>query len=342
MKIIQSGNKFVFQDVTNVYDKLPKGNYLLNYDPNTGQYYLIKKEDFKLPKKLYGDHSEINRWLTSYRNNDKNLGIVLDGIKGTGKTITAQKLCIESELPVIIINQAYKGTTFIDFMSSPVINECIIFIDEYEKIYSNNVGAHNDSTDFLSLMDGNYKSHKIFLLTANDFNINQFLINRPSRIKYRKSYNNLDTEVLNNVIDDLLINKDHRDSIFEFFTKIDIYTFDLLVTVINEMNLFNEDALVVGKYLNLQANKSTYLVYEIIDGKELKCGAINLSLMDQDLNIYRYFLDDESKYEGKEYASNINQNLEKITFEKTEVNELTLKFDNLEFKLKKIEKKELF
>lgn len=342
MKIIQSGNKFVFQDVTNVYDKLPKGNYLLSCDSNSNQYYLVKKEDFKLPEKLYGDHSEINRWLVSYYKNDKNLGVILDGIKGTGKTITAQKLCVESDLPVIIINQAYRGTSFIDFMSSPVINDCIIFIDEFDKIYSKNPGAQNDSTDFLSLMDGNYKSHKIFLLTVNDFNVNPYLINRPSRVKYRKSYNNLETSVLNDVIDELLVNQSHRESIFEFFTKIDIYTFDLLVTVINEMNLFNEDALTVGKYLNLQENKSQYTVNEVIDGKELICSMVNLSLMDQELSIYRYFLDDEGRYEGKEYASVVKQNLDKINFEKTEVDKLTLKFDGLEFKLKKIEKKELF
>ncbi len=297
MQILQSGNKYQTGNLTGTHKQLPIGVYLLKINPNTGEYYLEKKSNnFKLPSKIYGDNSVIKRYLKSYYSNiDKNLGVILSGLKGTGKTITAQILCNEINLPIILINQPYHGNEFISFMSNSLFHECVIFVDEFEKIYLNQNSDNGTAamSDFLSLMDGNFKSHKLFLLTVNDFKINDFLVNRPSRIRYRKHYEQLDDSIVNEVIDDLLKYPKHKQSIIDFLIKLDFTTFDILVEIIKEVNLFNENALVAAKHLNLKLELHTYEVSEIIPGhnKPKECSTISFSPMLPKLNYHRYWFD---------------------------------------------------
>lgn len=267
MSVIQSGTKYSFANITDTFTTLPKGNYLLKFDPRDG-FFLEKKDAFILPKKIYGDQSIIKRWLTSWKtNSSKNLGILLAGVKGSGKTITAQKFCMDSELPVIIINEVFQGSDFIDFITSPKLGECIIFLDEFEKMYA----KQEHQQELLSIMDGNYSTRLIFLLTVNEDRLNDYLVNRLNRIKYCKTYYDLDVDTINSVIDDILVNKDHAESIHTFFEKVNLRTFDLLVNLIKEMNLFNEDALECGSHLNLKPHNKTYEVFEIFNGKEYPC-----------------------------------------------------------------------
>ena len=271
MSVIQSGTKYSFANITDTFTTLPKGNYLLKFDPREG-FFLEKKDAFILPQKIYGDQSIIKRWLTSWKtNSSKNLGILLAGVKGSGKTITAQKFCMDSELPVIIINEVFHGSDFIDFITSPKLGECIIFLDEFEKMYA----KQEHQQELLSIMDGNYSTKLIFLLTVNEDRLNDYLVNRLNRIKYCKTYYDLDAETIDSVIDDMLVNKEHTQSIHSFFEKVNLKTFDLLVNLIKEMNLFNEDALVCGSHLNLKPHTKIYEVYEIFSGKEYPCYSYN-------------------------------------------------------------------
>lgn len=288
MNIIESNGVFSIGGFTATHDKLPVGVYLLKFDPKAG-YFLNKKPDFILPKKVYGDHSVIHRWITSYNeNSEKNLGIILSGQKGTGKTITAQKFCIEAQKPVIIINEAYEGSDFIDFITS--FEDVIIFIDEFEKVYPEGYNAKVSSADFLSMMDGNYQTKLIFLLTVNKFTINEYLVNRLNRVKYRKHYMNLEQEVIEEVIEDFLDNKEHKESIYKFFEKVNMCTFDLLINIIKEMNLFKEDALQCALHLNLECENRLYQIYEYIDGSKMKHGKQYLSGKDTQIAISRVIL----------------------------------------------------
>ena len=99
----------------------------------------------------------------------------------SGKSLLAKQLMIEAKLPVLVIEEAFKGSKFNDFINS-IDQEIVVFFDEFEKVYK----EQEDQEELLTLFDGVISSKKIFLLTANKDNINEFFENRPSRIKYLK------------------------------------------------------------------------------------------------------------------------------------------------------------
>lgn len=256
--IIQSGSNFRLAQLEAQHEKLPVGNYLVCYDQQTG-FFLQKQTDFTLPEKLYGDFSCVDRWIKSFENNsDKNLGILLSGIKGSGKTVTAKLFCQKINMPVIIITEPYTGPAFEDFISNPVLSGSIVFIDEFEKVYKEKEG---ESNSLLTIIDGVYTSKLIFLFTVNDINqINGKLKNRLNRIKYHKVFSTLDAKLVEEITDDLLVNKEHKESVMKFAETFDIVTMDVLTAVIKEVNLFDEDALTCAKYLNLMHESSYYKV----------------------------------------------------------------------------------
>lgn len=269
MAIVQFKDKIVFDDSCETHVKIPVHNYIMKQNLQTLKYELFIKDDFKLPKKLYGDFNHLDRWLASFTyNTGKNMGIILTGQKGGGKTIDAQLFCKKMNMPVIMVTENFSGPEFIDFITNPELGECIIFIDEFEKIYGR--GTTDESVDLLSIMDGNYNTKLLFLLTVNDYNLDKYLINRLGRIKYRRDYSDLEDSVIEEVIGDMLDNKSHKDSIYKFFEKVNMKSFDLLINIIKEMNLFKEDALECGKHLNLKSEDKMYDVYEIYQEREYK------------------------------------------------------------------------
>ncbi len=270
MPILKIGQQYkIGSDSINVFHKLPVGIYTLQLDPFSG-FFLSKNEDFSLPSKLYGDFSSIRYWMKTFQEEKKNVGILLSGLKGTGKTIEAKKFCIEAQKPVILITRNYgeSNKAMIDFLVNPEFHDSIVFIDEFEKIFDD-----NSQQDLLSLLDGLYPTKFAFVFTVNEANINEYLVNRLGRIRYRKHYGSLDPQIVNEVVEDMLINKSHAWSIPIFFMNIGMCTFDLLTNLIVEMNRFNEDALQCGKRLNVEAAESSYTVNEYVNDKLLHEGS---------------------------------------------------------------------
>ena len=258
--IFKQGNTVTFGEEIETSQLLEKGIYRLDYDRRKEQYFLVKKPDFKLPKKLYGDHSITSRWLKSANTYGKT-GILLTGPAGTGKTVTAVKFCIESELPVIIIDENHSEG-LLDFLSKAELGRCIIFIDEFEKIYQS-----KEQNVFLSILDGQYSSDLIFLLTINDEDyINPFLKNRLGRIKFKKEYTFLTEEEALEIIEDLLQNKSYKEELLKEIIELGIVTVDILKHMINEINLQEILPKEVVKMLCLYPQEKKYTLFLEYDG----------------------------------------------------------------------------
>lgn len=114
MQLIQNGQNFVLGNFGSLPDKLPLGTYTLLFNKDMGQYYLHLIDDIRLPEKIYGDVMPFaKRVCVKYNSKDRNLGVLLVGTKGAGKSLGAKVIANLLNLPVIIIPQGYDDTAFI-------------------------------------------------------------------------------------------------------------------------------------------------------------------------------------------------------------------------------------
>lgn len=260
---LQDGNIFSQGSSTTVShpEGLPKGIYEVKL--SISGFYLSKiAESFTFDYKLYGlNHKFINYVLKTYENTTGNLGVLLDGIKGTGKTVVAKELCNHLQLPVILV-QSMGGdvnSKLIKYLSSSIDFDCVFFFDEYEKEFK-------DSSDILSFMDGTYNSiyRKVFLLTTNELKVDPNLLGRPSRIRYKKSFDNLSEEVTREILNDILKDKTAIEKVIELTHSMNIITIDLIKAIATEINIHGIESLPdIKETFNIEFSKFTYL-YRVI------------------------------------------------------------------------------
>lgn len=260
---LQDGNIFSQGSATTVShpEGLPKGIYEVKLSI-TGFYLSKIAESFTFDYKLYGLNQKfIDYVLKTYENTTGNLGVLLDGIKGTGKTVTAKELCNRLQLPVILVQSMGSDTNskLIKYLSTSIDFDCIFFFDEYEKEFKN-------SSDVLSFMDGTYNSiyRKVFLLTTNELNVDPNLLGRPSRIRYKKSFNNLSEEVTREILNDILKDKTAIEKVIELTHSMNIITIDLIKAIATEINIHGVESLPdIKETFNIEFSRFTYLYREI-------------------------------------------------------------------------------
>lgn len=275
MQLIQNGQNFVLGNFGGLPEKLPLGTYTLLFNKDAGQYYLHLIDDIKIPNKIYGDIIPFaKRVCTKYYSKDRNLGVLLVGTKGTGKTITARTIANFLNIPVIIIPQGYDDTAFISFLTDPALGNCVILIDEFEKLYN---GENADSNKILSLLDGPYNTYHIFVFTANEFyRINFMMKNRPSRIHFLKEFTGLDEDTVKEIGNDILDNKEWIPELIDISQKMTECTFDTIMSICTDSNLYKESPKTVVKYMNVLIESSQFELFEEEDGTLMYRGALTL------------------------------------------------------------------
>lgn len=246
MNILKDKSKYFFFNALTIEDKLVPKEYLFNFDEN-GNCWLEDIENFKLPSKVYDVNADLKTHIkTSFKKFDKNLGVLLTGNKGQGKSLTAKLICKEMNLPIIVINKPIpQEINFVKFFND-IKQDYILFVDEFEKLFKEKSGndekanSYHKQEVFLSFMDGVLTNeHKIlFLLTTNE-SVNEYFINRPSRIKFLVEYNELSEELFKLITDDKLVNKEFREDLEENISLINL-NIDLLISIIEDINLFNK------------------------------------------------------------------------------------------------------
>jgi len=264
---IKQGKKINLVD-SNVqsFPELSTGTYLTKFDERALEYYLEVCENFTVPKKIYGDSEKLSdRYIKSFSTSEKNMGILLTGLKGTGKSLTAKLTCLKSNLPIILVTEPFVGEGFKSFLNS-ITQEVVVFIDEFEKIYDDD----ETQQSLLSLLDGVFEGKKLFLFTSNMRDrINNYMLNRPGRIKYLAEYDSLSDDIVNEVIDDILIDKSHTAELQDVLDIIGMVSMDILVTLINEINNFGETPKQAAAYLNIRPESGYFDVVIFKDGDRL-------------------------------------------------------------------------
>lgn len=243
------------------YDKLPPGNYAIQFHPMMG-YFLEKIADFRAPPKLYGNVKQIsNRVLKSFQTKSNNLGIILSGLKGAGKTLQGRDICMEAAalgMPTLFVTSKLTDDDFMQFLNK-IQQECVIFIDEFEKIYDT-----DSQQKLLTLLDGMFQSKKLFLLTCNaQHKVDSHLKNRPGRVHYHIEYGGLKSEFVTEFCEDNLNDKSKIKEVVSVCSLFDALNFDMLQTIVWEMNLYKESAPEALKLLNAKPEISGEIRYSM-------------------------------------------------------------------------------
>lgn len=265
---IKQGNTFSVTDSQNIdiHDHLPAGTYVVLFDPIKG-FYLSQVESMEIPNKIYG-HTEthVDRIYNTFSKRHRNTGVLLNGEKGSGKTLTLALLAYEfmkNDLPVIIINSAFCGDAFNKFISE-ISQQCMIAFDEFDKTYDD-----DEQTQILTLLDGVFNSNKLFVLTCNDsWRINNFMLNRPGRIFYNLSYRRLEEKAIRDYCSDVLVNQHHIEGVVMVANTIDAFNFDMLKAIVEEMNRYKETATQAVSLLNIRPERSKNISYKYLVSRD--------------------------------------------------------------------------
>lgn len=184
-EFIKLGDRIVNKPKGLDYDLSEGKVYNLKWDRFNGQAFFEEDGSLSLPSKVYSTEEDkifIKRVNTYFEKTDKlSTGVMLSGVKGTGKTVMAKVIAKNSNLPVIVVDEDFPTGRINDFFrkfSTPV---AVIF-DEVDK--------HWDTEELLGWLDGvQTNAKKLVLFTCNnENNISEYLQNRCSRVRYKRHF----------------------------------------------------------------------------------------------------------------------------------------------------------
>ena len=229
---LKNGNTFRVssKEAMDLHEKLPAGNYTIAQDM-MGNFYLEQIDDFEIPSKMYGNTlRHTGRIINTFWERPQQTGVLLNGEKGSGKTLLAKNISVElakQDVPTIVINRDWKGDAFFKLLQD-IDQPCVVLFDEFEKVY-----GREDQEQILTLLDGVFGSKKLYILTCNDkYRIDSHMRNRPGRIFYLLDFKGLDTAFIREYCEDRLNNKQHIDQICGLTSIFGQFNFDMLKALV--------------------------------------------------------------------------------------------------------------
>jgi hypothetical protein len=272
----QSGDIItIAREFGNKIEAIPAGTYTVEFNPQNGQYYLLKSTPFTRPAKVYGEMASRNNKVinTFLSRKGSNTGVLLSGTKGAGKTQLAKDVSIalgEMGIPTIIIQNCYTDGSFINFIKA-IEDKALILFDEFEKVYAER--EHQEA--ILTLLDGTGSYNKLYILTSNNRNVSEFLRNRPSRIFYHFEYKKLAKQVMVELLNDKLVNKSYIPQFETLWEVAETISFDMIQCLIEELNRYPTQSFTeTFRELNVEVEAregNSFVISEFtIDGKEVK------------------------------------------------------------------------
>lgn len=243
MKAISIGKRFeIHDDSLKAYDSLPAKTYTVRFDKMTG-FFLEARTDLAVMEKIYGIHPEkADKVLKAFTMFERNLGVILSGDKGIGKSLFARLLsskAVEAGYPVIIIEQFIPGiASYIETIDQ----KAVILFDEFDKTFGSIRPGENEAdpqSSLLSLFDGTSQGKKLYIITCNSlFRLNDYLVNRPGRFHYHFRFNYPSSEEIRDYLTDKLGTHFHNEieKVILFSKKVAL-NFDCLRAIAFELSL---------------------------------------------------------------------------------------------------------
>lgn len=242
-EFLKSGNRIQTRPAGLDYNLEPGLVYELKWDNWDSIAYLDMGSSISLPTNMYETNSDkkfINKILNHFNKTTKNTtGVILTGLKGSGKTVMSKNIAVSSKLPIIIVSSDFPTRHLNKFFSRFSEAEVCVIFDEVDK----NERAWN-TEDLLGFLDGiNATSKKLVLLTCNsNSKMNDFIMNRCSRIRYYKEFTKLDRNAVTEIVNSKIEDKSETTPVVDFIMdRFDIISYDNISSFVEELNQYPSD-----------------------------------------------------------------------------------------------------
>lgn len=301
MKIVKTGDvSRIFGDDLQTFDRLPLGNYKVGFHPMMG-FYLEDADTFEIKEKPYGKHPEkIEKVVRLYNEVERNVGVILSGKKGMGKSMFAKLLSSEfgqkyEQMPTIIVTEAYPD--IVEFIES-IKQECIVIFDEFEKVFTNKE-KKEPQEKLLGLFDGISQTKRLYVVTVNEIQkVNEYMINRPGRFHYHFQFDHPSQEEIEMYLKDKLKLEFHHqiEYVQRFANRFDL-NYDSLRAIAFDLNM-GYGFIETMEDLNISSTESESLLYSATvyyNDQKTSTSQVRINLMS---NTFDYHF--KTPYKGSE------------------------------------------
>lgn len=258
-EFVKVGNIVTPQSQGLEYELEAERCYYLKYDKYEDKSFLLRDGELTLPKKIYGGTGLEERILKSFNSSNKSVGVLLEGLKGSGKTLFSKVLAKKSGLPIIIVDEEYPVQRAVEFFAKIKQPICLLF-DELEK---NTYFWRTDK--LLKLLDGVQPGpKKLTIMTCNNIdNLDDNLKDRCSRIRYYIHYDGLSLSSIQEIVNDVIENESNKIGLADkIFNSVKTKSYDNIISICKEINIFPdmlfEDIMSImnidGDYNSIQSN----------------------------------------------------------------------------------------
>lgn len=299
MRVIQNGTTFrIYDEGMTTHEKLPAQAYLVCFDKMSGPF-LKKYDEISINEKVYGVHTEkVDKVLNSFKAFNRNLGVILSGDKGIGKSLFSKllsKKAIEQGYPLLIVNSWFPGIA--EYINE-IQQEVICLFDEFDKTFAGN-GDNSPQTEMLTLFDGIAQGKKLFCVTCNDLrNLNNYLVNRPGRFHYHFRFEYPAPAEIREYLHDKLKEEYYGEieKVVYFSRRIDL-NYDCLRAIAFELNLGLDFETAIKDLNIIHTQGERYnLVMRLSNGETLRLKNVYLDTFDENEVTFE-FEDPDTRYD---------------------------------------------
>ena len=229
---IKSGEQIMPKPNGMDYELKPGKVYALLSDRYSDELYLKEDNDFQMPEKYYqstADKRFVNKVVNTFKTTSKlTTGVLLSGIKGSGKTLMAKHIAMNSDVPIIVVDKSVRAGEIESFFSRIEIDTCVIF-DELDKYWN--------TSYLLGFLDGvKPTGKKLVICTCNDEDeVSDYLNDRCSRMRYKRDFKCLTVDAILGILTDILEEDKAREVAAFIAENLGVISYDNVIVFADEV-----------------------------------------------------------------------------------------------------------
>ena len=133
---LQKGDRILILGTEAMKTQIPNRVYNVGHSYTDGYYLKPANTDFSVNYKVYDLQNDfIDRCCRMFWATSGNMGVLMNGIKGTGKTVAAKLIAKRLNLPVILLNDDFDQDNAFQMFLADIPQNVVVVIDEYEKTF---------------------------------------------------------------------------------------------------------------------------------------------------------------------------------------------------------------